>query len=487
MTAFVGRRGDLADLQSELSRVRETAAGRFLWVRGRRRVGKSRLIQEFCDRSGPRYCFYQAQQLSRLEALADYAAAARESTLAAKEAFDGAVFESWTAALRESVREATPDDPAVLVIDELPYLTERDPNFAADLQRAWDRSLERAPVLLICIGSDVRMMESLLAARSPLYGRPSRELKIDPLNPRDVAEITSAPSASDAFDRYLIVGGVPPLAASWSPSKGVREFLSGALANDQTPFATTALRIMASEFQNELQAGRVIKTIGHGDSAYSRIQSRSGVKGNTLTDALTVLVENKRLVEKALPYAAPPGKTAAKYSVTDPYLRFWLRFVGPNMPELARGRSDLVVERIMRDWSAYRGRAIEPLARVAIERLLPGGLGERLGDARHVGAWWRRDHAVEVDLVGGDRPEPGTIGFVGSVKWRERGRFSAEDLAQLARQRTQVPGAESAKLVAVSRTGFEKGLGADASFGPEELLGAWETGAVAVVSDNGRD
>ena len=103
-----------------------------------------------------------------------------------------------------------------------------------------------------------------------------------------------------------------------------------------------------------------------------------------------------------------------------------------------------------------------------------------------MGAWWRRDHSVEVDLVGGDRPDPGTIGFIGSVKWRERGAFSAEDLAELARQRAQVPGAEGAKLVAVSRAGFEKGLGADATFGPDELLAGWERSTIDSVFDNGQ-
>src|SRR5262249_40018271 len=160
-----------------------------------------------------------------------------------------------------------------------------------------------------------------------------------------------------------------------------------------------------SEFAGELQATKVIEAIGHGEAAYSRIQTRSGVKGNTLTEALSVLIEKKGLVAKELPYAVPPGRKAAKYSVADPYLRFWMRFVGPHMAELSGGRGDTVVERVLRSWDAYRGGAIEPLAREALERQLSGALKARLGGARHVGAWWRRDHSVEVDLVGGDAEE----------------------------------------------------------------------------------
>lgn len=474
MRAFVGRDDELATLRSELELARRTGRGRFVWMRGRRRVGKSRLTQEFCDRAGARYCFYQAPRRPRPDALTDFVETAGESTLAGAAAFEGVSYGSWPAALRAAAQGVTRSDPAIVVIDELPYLTELDPGFAADLQKAWDRTLEALPVLLVCVGSDVRMMEALVAERSALHGRPTREMRIAPLNPAAVAEITHAPTAAEAIDRYLIVGGFPLLAASWPRSAGLREFLTEALRDDQTPFATTALRIIASEFERQLQARNVIEAIGHGEAAYSRIQARSGVKGNTLTDALAVLVEAKGLVAKDFPCAVPPGKTAANYTVVDPYLRFWLRFVGPHIAELSRGKPDLVIERIMRDWSAYRGRAVEPLVREALERLLAGApLSERLGGARYVGAWWRRDHAVEVDLVGADAPEPARLGFIGSVKWREAEPFAAGELRELAGNRAHVPGAAEAKLVAVSRTGFGSDVAADATLGPDDLLAAW--------------
>ncbi len=462
-------------LGRELERVRDSGRARFVWMRGRRRVGKSRLVQEFCNQAQARYCFYQAPRRPRPEALADFVEAARESTLVAADAYADVSYNSWPAALRGAAQGVTPSDPAIIVIDELPYLTELDPGFAADLQKSWDRRLEAAPVLLVCIGSDVRMMEDLVSERSPLHGRPTRELRVAPLNPAAVGSITGAPSAAEAIDRYLVVGGSPLLAASWPGSAGMREFLEGALCDDQTPFATTALRIMASEFKHGLQAAKVIEAIGSGEAAYSRIQSRSGVKGNTLTDSLAVLVEAKGLVIKELPYAVPPGRTAARYTVVDPYLRFWLRFVGPHMAELSRGRPDLVIDRIMRDWSAFRGRAVEPVVREALERMLADTrLSKRLGSARHVGSWWRRDHAVEVDLIGGDSPTPTKIGFVGSIKWHEADPFAAGELRELVESQAHVSGAAGAKLVAVSRTGLEDGIAPDATFGPAELLAAWQ-------------
>src|SRR5207302_589639 len=86
------------------------------------------------------------------------------------------------------------------------------------------------------------------------------------------------------------------------------------------------------------------------------------------------------------------------YSVADAYLRFWLAFLGPALPEIERGRGDLVLERIRTEWPRYLGRAIEPIVREAVTRMLPD---ERFGDARFCGTYWTRTGDVEVDLIGG--------------------------------------------------------------------------------------
>ena len=160
---------------------------------------------------GAPYAFYHAPRRGMHVAIAAFVDAIAQSSLPAAPAFEGASYDSWPAAIRAAVQGVDPARPAILVIDELPYLTERDPDVTADLQLAWDRVLEKTPLLLICIGSDVGMMESLLAERSPLHGRPTMELRISPLDPAVVADLTDAPDAASAFDRYLIVGGFPQL------------------------------------------------------------------------------------------------------------------------------------------------------------------------------------------------------------------------------------------------------------------------------------
>jgi hypothetical protein len=189
----------------------------------------------------------------------------------------------------------------------------------------------------------------------------------------------------------------------------------------------------------------------------------------SLARALEVLV-SKGMVDSRLPYAAPPGKKDRRYVVVDPYLRFWLRFIGPNIDEIDCGRGDLVVDRIERDWPTFRGKAIEPVIQRSVERLLPDS---RFGAARFVGSYWTRTNDPEVDLVGAaDRNQPTTVDFVGSIKWRESAPFSRHDTSTLIEERAKVPGAPRARLVGVSRSGFSAS-DLDVKLTAGDLLEAW--------------
>jgi hypothetical protein len=156
--------------------------------------------------------------------------------------------------------------------------------------------------------------------------------------------------------------------------------------------------------------------------------------------------------------------------VTDPYLRFWLTFLGPHVDEIERGRGDLVLRRITASWTSWRGRAIEPVIRESLRRLpdvLPDGTAV-------VGAYWTRTNDPEIDIVGADRgPVAKRITCVGSVKWLENRAFDAHDLARLIGHRSRLPGAEdSTPLVAVSRGGTT--VDGVVPFGPDDLLAAWQ-------------
>ena len=273
-----------------------------------------------------------------------------------------------------------------------------------------------------------------------------------------------------ALDTYLMIGGFPRLAALWRHGESVWQFLKRELADPTTSLAVIGERSVNAEFPADIQARQVLEAIGSGERAYGAIAQRSGVPATSLNRALKTL-QDKGVILKMAPYSSKRSAKNPRYIVVDPYLRFWLRFINPNAELILRGRGDVVLSRIREAWPTYRGRAIEPLVREAIERMLPDQL---FGNARFVGSYWTRDNRTEIDLVGGfDEEGSDAIDFVGSIKWKESGAFDRADFATLAAHRTDVPGASShTRLVGISRSGFSTD-GLDVAIGPDELIGVW--------------
>ncbi len=477
MTGFVGRGRELDRLEQHLTWVREAKGdlpGRALLLRGRCRVGKSRLIEVFCERSGVPYFIFQATRKEPADReRAQFVEQVRNSSLPGRDAFDNVTLSSWNAVLRQLALALPENSPSIVVLDELPWLLEQDSAAEGALQTAWDRALSKLPVLFILIGSDLAMMERLTDYERPFYQR-GVEMTLLPLSPREVAGMLRL-SAADAFDAFLLTGGLPLICQEWEPGWTPHQFLQHALSDPTSALLVSGERALAAEFPFAAQARRVLAAIGAGERVFSSIGQRAGgqepLQPGSLNSALTVL-RDKRVVAVDVPLSIRPAPKQRRYRVADPYLRFWLSFLARGISEVERGRGDLVLQSIERSWSSWRGRAIEPVVRDALGRLLPNNTWP---GARSIGGWWNRQNNPEVDLVAADsEPTASSIAFAGSIKWLERQPFGARDFAALARDAAVVPGVtERTPLVAVSWAGVSIDSLA-ASWGPDDLLRAWE-------------
>jgi len=467
---FVGRKRELATLGRVLGEVRASVGaaqpGRCLILRGRRRIGKSALVEEFVRRGGVPYVFHTAEIGFGGDPLAEFIRDVAVSSLPEAELFHEATPGNWAAALRQLAGVLPTDRASVVVLDEVPYLMDEAGAFESVLQRAWDRELSRKPVLLLLVGSDLSMMERLSS-----YGRPFHQRGVDmpigPLNVGDVAAMTGL-GAAEAFDAELVTGGLPIICARWRPGEDLWSFLEHELAEPISPLIASAQLSLAAEFPDQAQARAVLGAIGSGERTFTNIaRAAGGIAHSTLTRATDVLVE-KQIMAAELPISLQSSKER-RYRITDSYLRFYFAFLRSHLAEIDRMRSDLTLERIRRGWTAWRGRAVEPLVRESLMRLLPSH-GIRAAPA--VGGYWTRSNDVEIDIVGADRePIAKELLFLGSIKWLENAPFDAHDFVALQRHRDRVT-ADPIPLLAVSRSGCTAEH-LDAAFGPDELLSPW--------------
>ncbi len=380
----------------------------------------------------------------------------------------------WSQALR-SLAIALPDDaPSIAVIDEVPWLVERDVEFEGALQTIWDRHLSAKPVLLILVGSDLSVMESLQSSGRPFFGRAAK-MTVRPLHLADVQAMTGT-DAADAVDALLITGGFPEIVQSWRPGMSRTEFLRDAASNPLSPLLVAGELSLLGEFPEASHSRGVLEAVGAGERTFSSVAAQTGGAGampsGTLSPLLNTLL-SKQVLAADLPLSAKADSKNKRYRVADPYLRFWLAFLQRGIPLIERGRGDLALERIERSWTTWRGRAVEPIIRESLLRLLPD---ERWPQTEAVGGWWNRQNNPELDLVGADRePVASAVHFVGSIKWLESQQFSGRDYQAMARDVLAVPGTDlDTPLVAVSRCGVEDGLPLAAQWGPDDLVRAWQ-------------
>jgi hypothetical protein len=474
--SFVGRTRELVSLRRRLDWVGQQSSGSALAIRGRRQVGKSRLAQEFCDRAGVPYYFFTAVKgYSPVESVAAFVDGLRCARWASDHPALAEAAPGWWADAFRILADVLPERPSIVVIDELPWLSEQDQRFDGVLQVAWDRQLSRKPVLLLLLGSDVHMMERFTAYDRPFYGR-ADSLVLGPLTVDAVGQAVGL-TGSDALDAQLVSGGLPGIVRTWPRGMPALDYLKQACDEPSSPVFGVPEAALLAEFPAPDQTRRVIEAVGSGERSFTNIAAAAGgargaVASGTLSPILHRLVGEKGVLALAEPLSTQPGKPAL-YRIADSNLRLYLAMLREARDEVLRGRAAAAFGLISRRWTSWRGRAIEPLVREALEAAAIAG-DLPWPDVTAVGGWWNRQLDPEMDIVGVDRaPIARQISFVGSIKWLGTA-FDSHDLATLTRGAAHVPGFDVATtgLVAVSASGFTDNIA-------ESLVLAWTPDDVA--------
>lgn len=189
----------------------------------------------------------------------------------------------------------------------------------------------------------------------------------------------------------------------------------------------------------------------------------------SLHRVLTALIA-KRVVALDTPLSTAPSRET-RYRIAEPALRFWLPLVQPAMNEVDRARPDLAKARVDRSFSTWRGRAVEPLVREAVARLL---LDTEWAHVTEVGGWWPRSNNPEIDLLGADGRPANEVVLAGTIKWRAGRPVTRGEVARLTVDAQSVPGVTpDTPLVAVCPAGVDDGVPVAASWTADDLLDAW--------------
>ena len=392
---FVDRIEEMKILENARS-----AKGASLFVLyGRRRVGKTELISKFIGKRG---VYFLATAEGDRENINSFKAIM--SKFLDDESILGANFDGWHSlfsvlASSSSFQAKARGSKIIIAIDEFPNLIEANRAIPSIFQKVYDTILGQMNIMLILSGSSISMMENeVLSFRSPLYGRRTGQLQLSPLKFRYLPKFVNY-GFEDLCNTYFVFGGIPEYLLKLDPDRGFWENVSRNIISKGASFYEEAEFLLRTEFREPRNYMLILRSISHGSHTLAEICSYSGLDKSMVSKYLDVLMSLGLIIPEK-PFGASEKFKRRLYWISDPYLKFWFRYVLPHRSEIENSHNKEVLENIMNDFPTFAGEQFEILMK---ELILEGILGRSFST---VSRWWGKNGSGkkgrdidEIDIV----------------------------------------------------------------------------------------
>lgn len=439
---MIGREKELGQLNHLYSKTNFE----FLIMYGRRRVGKTTILQEFAKKH--RVIFYSAQEKNDNLNLHDFS---KTIQMYFNQQFI-APFPSWKDAF-SYITSQSASQKVVLIIDEFPFMAGPNPSIKSMLQHTIDHAWNKRNLFLILCGSSVSfMVNDIMGYESPLYGRTTATMDVQPFDYFDSAKFFPGYSKEEKLIAYGILGGIPRYLNAFSPNHSLLENIeknilaNGAFLNDEP------MMLLRTELREPVVYNSILEAISRGYNKISEIADCIHEDKSKCSKYMTTL-QAIRLVEKRTPCTEPPGSKRSIYVLSDHFYRFWYHYLFSNKSyyELL-GEADAAKE-IFEDISNFMGLAFEEicrqyLIRQAKQRQLPFVPAE-------IGKWWGNNPSIkaqdDIDLLAVNQKK--TEGIFCECKFTSR-PMPMEEYDDLVTATKAFPESMKKYLMFISKSGF---------------------------------
>ncbi len=412
---FVNRRDELKTLEDLWRKEGLTLA----LVYGRRRVGKTRLLEEFSR--GKNRVFVIFEDKPR-----EYNFRLLSKKVSEFIGFNVEVgdFPSLFALLKRLTNERV-----LVVLDEFSYLIRKDRGILSELSRAIEENRD-LNALVVVSGSYVSLLErEFFDYSSPIYGRSDANIKVQPLKFKHLYEWFNA-STEDLVKIYSVTGGTPKYLEFFS-GRNVEEEIKANFFNSSAFLFREARALLSEELRELSTYLAILEAIARGNTKVTQIANFCYMKENQVVPYLRVLGE-LGIVRKVTPLFGKKGI----YEIADNYFLFWSRFVSPYYEEIEGNFTEAAVFDFERNFNTFLGRPFEGIAREFLieanrKNLLPFRFTK-------LGRWWRRGE--EIDIVALDEGSKKAL-FV-EVKWSDLTAGKARKVLRQLEKKAELVGLE---------------------------------------------
>ena len=440
---FIGREKEL----NSLNKLYDSGKFEFVVLYGRRRVGKTELINHFIAQKPAIYFMgVESNEKQNLEnfskSIMEYAGGISTET----------TFASFQSAL-EAVFKLSENERIVLAIDEYPYIARASKSLASTLQLLIDKYKSKSKMMLILCGSSMSYMEDhVLAYKAPLYGRRTAQIKLLPFDFEETCCYFKSYSAEDKALAYGIIGGTPQYILQMNDAFSIEENIKNTYLNPASSLFEEPTNLLKQEVREPAIYTAIITAIAAGASRMSEISNKVGENTNVCATYLKNLL-TLGIIQKETPYGEKASKKSI-YSIEDNMFRFWYRFVPENTSLIARGATELVYKRIEPQLSVYMGKVFEEICKQYLWKLLLNGDSPVMFSS--LGRWWGSDPIrkcqAEIDIMG---EEDKNTALFAECKWTNE-KVDLSILETLIR-RSELFSYKKKHFYLFSKSGFTKG------------------------------
>lgn len=409
---FVGREKEL----NKLNQMYQSDQFQFAVIYGRRRIGKTALIQKFIEDKDSIY--FVGLEENEHDNLVRFSTAI--ASYEHQDIMSGFNFGNFENCFKEISRLAK-KQRVVLVIDEYPYLAQSAPVISSMLQSYIDHEFKDTNLFLILCGSSMSFMENqVLAYKSPLYGRRTAQFKIQPFGLQEAQEYFPKMGKEEVFVLNTITGGIPLYLSYMSSEKDIWQNIQDGFLEVNAPLFQETDSLLKQELRDPKNYNSVISAIAGGASRLNDIANKAHLESSAVTTCLNNLID-LGIVAKKVPVTeeSKPRSRKTIYIISDDLFRFWHTYISKYMSAIMRGATDTVMEIIKNDLSRFMGQAFEKLSQdylwqhVSDSKMIPTPFV-------YLNNWWGTDARtktkVELDIVGITPDE--YVGYFGECKWK---------------------------------------------------------------------
>ena len=390
---FIGRKQEIEALEN----LYKADGFQMVTLYGRRRVGKSTLLDKFCEKK--KTIFYTAVKSTPQRNLELMTKCVLDVLAPEMKAVSFSTFDDLFSFMSSEFAK----ERIIFVIDEFPYIAEQDKSLTSVLQKYIDTEWLSGQMFLVISGSSVSFMEEeVMGEKSPLHGRRTKQIKLEPFNYLEAAEFMPSLPAEEKAILYGVTGGVAKYLSLFDENKSLDENIIDNFFTRTGYLYEEPNNLLSQEFRNVPLYSAIIEVIARGSNKVAEIADKTHMDNTVVSHALRTLLQTG-IISKEQPITEPNNAKRNQYRLMDGMFKFWYRFIpdASSVIEIGRGKQ-YYNKAVKPEINQYMGSVFEDICRQYL--LMKGASDDWDFFITQAGRWWGSDpekkEETDIDVVG---------------------------------------------------------------------------------------